>query len=84
MNSEFTVEIVSLEKVEYTGSIKRAILTATTGQMEVLPDHIAVVAALEAGDVWLFGGETEFSKHIAAGIMEFSSNKMVILADKVD
>lgn len=84
MNSEFSFNIVSPDKIEYSGIVKWVMLSATTGQMEVLPDHFPVVAMLGNGPINFFDGNENISKWINGGFMEFSDNEMIILADKVE
>lgn len=84
MIGEFSLDIVSPDKTEYSGQVKSVMLKAITGQMTVWPDHAPFVAMLETGPISFFDGEENYSKLLQGGFLEFSDNKMIVLADKVN
>ncbi|MEG2009182.1 MAG: F0F1 ATP synthase subunit epsilon, partial [Oscillospiraceae bacterium] len=83
MSTEIFLDIVSPDKTEFSGNVKSVMLSAQTGLMTVLPEHAPVVAMLTNGAISYMAGSESCSKWLQGGFMEFSDNKMIILADKV-
>ena len=83
MNKEFFVEIVTPEKVEFSHNANSVTIVASTGSMSILADHAPIVATLADGPVVIYDGDTQIKRQIYGGFIEFSDNKMIILADKI-
>ncbi len=84
MSKEFFVEIVTPAKVELSHNANSVTLEASTGSMSILADHSPIAAILADGPVVIYDGDTRIKKQIYGGFIEFSDNKMIILADKVE
>lgn len=84
MSGEISLNIVSPDKTEYSGKVKSVMLKALTGLMTVWPDHAPFVAMLATGPISFFDGEENCSKMLQGGFLEFSDNKMIVLADIVE
>lgn len=46
-----TLKIVSPEKIEFNGAVKKVTVPGTLGQFEILDNHAPLISSLEKGDV---------------------------------
>ncbi len=89
------LEIVTPERVIYTGKVESVSVPGTTGQFQMLDNHAPIVSLLGKGEVKIFGNvelpkdvATMFNKQdgttnfpITGGVLEMNDNKAVVLAD---
>lgn len=89
------LEIVTPEKVIYSGKVQSVSVPGINGQFQMLDNHAPVVSLLAHGQVKIFGtidvddsvaelfikgnGTTDFA--INGGVIEMKNNKVVVLAD---
>ena len=76
------VELVSPERVLYTGEANMVIARTTDGEIGFLPGHAPFVAALAPGRVRIMvegGGEEVAAVH--SGFVEVRDNRVIILSD---
>jgi len=78
-------EIVTPERVVLKEEIQQITLPTKAGEITVLPDHIPLVASLQAGviNIKKKNGEEEIIS-ISGGFLEVSKDKIVILADTAE
>lgn len=78
------LEILSPEKVIFTGEVRGVILPGIEGGFEILKDHAPLIAALGPGNVRVLDGGGEESYGIASGFVEVLNNNVVVLVEGTD
>ena len=76
------VEVVSPERVLYSGEARVVICRTTDGELAFLTDHAPLIGALGIGEVRI--GQESGEDEVAAvhgGFVEVRNNKVVILSD---
>lgn len=75
------LEIVTPEKVTYTGEVDEIVINTADGQIGILPHHVNLFTKVMPGEVTLkIDGKDSFLA-ITGGFLEVSNNKVTILAD---
>ena len=74
------LEVVSPEKVIYTGEITSAKFPGTDGQFEVLKGHAPLISTLDKGSIFVkqADGKEEILS-INAGFVEVLNNNIVVM-----
>jgi F-type H+-transporting ATPase subunit epsilon len=74
-------DIVTQEKVVFTGDVDIVIVPGADGEMGILPSHSPLLTSLQFGiiTVRLKGSETHFT--VAGGVAEVQPDQVTILAD---
>ena len=77
-------EIVSQDRLVFTGDVDIVVIPGMEGQMGILPNHAPVLTALNYGiiTVRLKGHEEHFT--VAGGIAEVLPDKVTVLADAAE
>ncbi len=88
------IEIVSPEKIIYTGDVNSVYLPGTDGFFQILNNHAPIVSTLKKGTIKLSGkfeddvsenlnieGVNKASLAIESGVVEMKNNKLIILVD---
>jgi F-type H+-transporting ATPase subunit epsilon len=80
------VEIVTAERLVYSGSVAYVNAPSVEGRIGILPGHAALLAALRPGELRLQpqGGEAEIGLAIGGGFLEVSNNRVIILAHSAE
>lgn len=80
MDTPMNLEIVSPERVVFSGDIEMVEMPGKNGRFAILPHHAPIIATLAAGAICVkpVGGE-EQSFDCQAGYVECSANKVSIL-----
>ena len=76
------VEVVSPERVQYSGEARVVICRTTDGEIAFLTDHAPLIGALGIGEVRI--GQESGEDEVAAvhgGFVEVRNNKVTILSD---
>ena len=76
------VEVVSPERVQYSGEARVVICRTTEGELAFLTDHAPLIGALGIGEVRI--GQESGEDEVAAvhgGFVEVRNNKVTILSD---
>lgn len=69
-----TLNIISAEKVEFTGEVSKVTLPGAQGLFTVLENHAALISSLEAGTmVYTVDGKDE-TMEIKGGIADINHN----------
>lgn len=78
-------EIVTPERVVLREDILQATIPTKTGELTILPDHIPLVAILQAGaiEIKTKTGQSEIMA-VSGGLLEVLNGKIVILANSAD
>ena len=79
-----TCEIVSQDRLVFTGEADIVVIPGMDGQMGILPKHAPVLTALNYGiiTVRLKGQEEHFT--VAGGVAEILPDKVTVLADAAE
>ena len=91
------IKILTPEFVVFEGDVKSVLLPGKNGDFHIMKDHAAIVASLIGGKVRVFTNEIDekyaknltkendkesvFSFPVKSGVIEFSNNKGIILAE---
>ena len=81
----FSLKIVTPERVVYEDTVDSLTATTQMGEVTILPNHVALVANLSAGEMRVTtNGEEQFLV-ASTGFLEVRpGNKVVVLADTAD
>jgi len=76
------VQVVSPERVQYSGEARMVTCRTTDGEIAFLTDHAPLIGALGIGEVRIAqeGGDDEVAA-VHGGFVEVRNNKVVILSD---
>ena len=72
------LNIVSPERVEFTGEVERVKVPGTSGQFEILNDHAPIISTLQKGAVEYDGQRLE----ILGGFVSVQKNEVSICIEK--
>ena len=91
------IKILTPEFVVFDGEVSSVLLPGKNGDFHIMKDHAAIVASLIGGKVRVFTNEIDekyaknftkendkesvFSFPVKSGVIEFSNNKGIILAE---
>ena len=91
------IKILTPELVVFEGEVSSVLLPGKNGDFHIMKDHAAIVASLTGGKVKVFtkqidekygkhftkenSAESVFSFPVKSGVIEFSNNKGIILAE---
>jgi F-type H+-transporting ATPase subunit epsilon len=82
---EFTLKIVTPEKVVLTEQVSQVSVTSSTGQITILPNHVPLVSRLSAGEIVIKHKDKEGSlMAVFGGFIEVIAEQVIILADRVE
>jgi F-type H+-transporting ATPase subunit epsilon len=84
MEENFKIEIISPEKIIFSGDVKIAKIPSFEGDMSILKNHISIITFLRPGIVKLEkqdGNSEEF--FVQDGTVEFFNNTLVLLSSSV-
>lgn len=77
-------EIVSQDRLVYSGEVDMVVIPGTAGEMGVLPHHAPVLTSLNYGIITVKAGGKEEHFTVAGGIAEVLPNQVTILADAAE
>jgi F-type H+-transporting ATPase subunit epsilon len=78
------LEIVTAERMTYSGEVDIVIAPGTVGQLAILPYHAPLMTMLEPGELCIRKGGEESFIAISGGFLEVLDNRVVILADAAE
>ena len=84
MKDNFKLEIISPDKIIFSGDAKMVVLPSYEGDMSILKNHISIITFLRPGIVKLEkqdGNSEEF--FVQDGTVEFFNNTLVLLSSSV-
>ncbi|HNR01080.1 MAG TPA: ATP synthase F1 subunit epsilon [Anaerolineaceae bacterium] len=79
-----TCEIVSQDRMVYSGEAEIVVLPGMAGQMGILPHHSPVLTALNYGIITVRNKSEELHFTVAGGVAEVLPEKITILADAAE
>ena len=77
----FAIEIITPDRVFYTGESDFIEFTTASGQIGVYKNHIPLTTVLAPGIVTIHKGEDETRAAVHAGFAEILSDKVTLLAE---
>ena len=84
MEENFQLEIISPEKVIFSGDAKMVILPSYEGDMSILKNHISIITFLRPGMIRVQKKEGDFDDFFSQdGTVEYFNNNLVILSASV-
>jgi len=76
------IDIITPTNSLFTGEIKRVNLPGSNGSFEMLESHAPIIATLQKGKIVICDiQDKEHSFEIEGGVVEQSSNKVIVLVD---
>lgn len=82
--STFLLEIVTPERLIYSGDVTSIIAKSIEGDMGVLPGHIATVAPLQIGALTVQHDGKRSHIAVHGGFLEIRRDKVVVLAESAE
>ena len=80
MEENFQLEIISPEKIIFSGDVKMVVLPSYEGDMSILKNHISIITFLRPGIIRVQKKEGDFDDFFAQdGTVEYFNNNLIIL-----
>ena len=84
MEENFKLEIISPEKIIFSGDAKIAVLPSYEGDMSILKNHISIITFLRPGIIKVQINESDFNEFfVQDGTVEYFNDTLVILSASV-
>jgi F-type H+-transporting ATPase subunit epsilon len=80
----FTLKLIAPSGVKYESEASAVFLPTPDGTIEILPDHMPLIALLSPGEIIIKNNSTEKSLVTDGGIVEITNNLVKILADEAE
>ena len=81
MQENFQFEIISPEKIVFSGDVKMVTLPSYEGDMSVLKDHISIITFLRPGKIKIEKNKGNLEEFfVEDGTVEFFNNMLVVLS----
>ena len=77
----FRLEIVTPEKMIFSGEVSGVLAWGVEGQLGILPHHAPLMTMLQPGDLVIKKGGEEEALTLSGGFLEVRPDKVVVLAD---
>lgn len=77
----FKLEIVTPEKMVFSGEVSAVLAWGVEGQLGILPHHAPLMTMLQPGDLLIKKGSEEDTLTISGGFLEVRPDKVIVLAD---
>ncbi len=82
--AQLTINMMTPKKDVMHGDVDQVTAPSIMGEVGILPDHLPLLATLEAGPVGLFkAGDVEYFA-VSGGFVEVNDNVVTILADSAE
>ncbi|RNB82674.1 F0F1 ATP synthase subunit epsilon [Brevibacillus panacihumi] len=83
--SKMTVEVVTPERVVYSGQAEMVIARGVQGDLGILPNHMPMVTPLKTAPVQIkVEGDQTMRMAVSGGFMEVRGDKVTILAETAE
>ena len=82
--SGIRLDIVTAERMVYSGDVDVVIAPGVQGQLGILPHHAPLMTTLQAGELRTRKGAEEVSLAISGGFLEVRPDRVVVLADAAE
>jgi F-type H+-transporting ATPase subunit epsilon len=81
MSKKLHLKIVTPERVILEEDVDQVTLPTMDGEITILPDHIALISALRAGDIVALSNGEHIPVAVVGGFIELKDNVLAVLAD---
>jgi F-type H+-transporting ATPase subunit epsilon len=78
------LDIVTAEKVVYSGEVDIVIAPGQEGELGILPHHAPLMTTLKAGELIARTSAEEYSMAISGGFLEVLPDRIIVLADAAE
>ena len=78
------LDIVTAERVVYSGEVDAVIAPGVEGQLGILPHHAPLMTMLQAGELVARKGGQEEIMAISGGFLEVRPDRVIVLADSAE
>jgi F-type H+-transporting ATPase subunit epsilon len=78
------LDIVTIEKLAFSGDVDMVIAPGVEGELGILPQHAPLITALAPGELRIKQGEQEQLFAIGGGYLEILENQVTVLADSAE
>ncbi len=78
------LDVVTAERVVYSGDVDMIIAPGVQGQLGILPHHAPLMTMLAPGELRIKKGNEEVSLAITGGFLEVRPDRVVVLADAAE
>jgi F-type H+-transporting ATPase subunit epsilon len=75
------IEIVTPEKIIYSGDIDQLTVETVDGRIAILPHHVNLFTKIKPGELHMKIADKEQFLAVTGGFLEVSNNKVTVLAD---
>ena len=84
MENKFKLEIISPEKIIFSGDASMVVLPSYEGDMSILKHHISIITFLRPGVIKVEKSEENFEEFfVEDGIIEYFNDSLVVLSASV-
>ena len=81
MEDNFKLEIISPEKIIFSGNAKIVVLPSYEGDMSILKNHISIITFLRPGIIKVQINESDFNEFfVQDGTVEYFNDTLVVLS----
>lgn len=78
------LDIVSVERMVFSGDVDIVIAPGREGQLGILPKHAPLMTILKAGELIARQGKEEYILAISGGFLEVRPDRVIVLADAAE
>jgi F-type H+-transporting ATPase subunit epsilon len=78
------LDIVSVERMVFSGDVDIVIAPGREGQLGILPKHAPLMTILKAGELIARQGNEEYVLAISGGFLEVRPDRVIVLADAAE
>lgn len=78
------LEVITAERVVFTGDVDIVIAPGIDGELGILPEHTPLMTTLKAGELSARKDGQEFSMVVSGGFLEVRPDKVIVLADAAE
>jgi F-type H+-transporting ATPase subunit epsilon len=82
--SSLKLEIVTAERIVYSGEVDQVIAPGVEGQLGILPHHAPLMTMLQAGELVAKKGGNDEIMAISGGFIEVRPDRVIVLADAAE
>jgi F-type H+-transporting ATPase subunit epsilon len=80
----FKLEIVTAERMVFSGDVNEVVVWGMAGQLGILPHHAPLMTMLRPGDLLMKKDNEEQYLAVSGGFLEVRPDKVVVLADSCE
>ena len=78
------LDIVTVERLIYSGEVDMVIAPGIEGEMGILPHHAPLMTVLQPGELRARKGGEEYSLVVSGGFLEVRPDRVIVLADAAE